>query len=153
MPQRATNPSAGGDGLALILSTPDVAHEAVPEQRPDATPRAPRFTVRLPVRYRLKEFDEWYNGETENISQSGVAFRTAQSDLDFAMAPLSDDGVRLEMIFQVPGETAQAPKVAVRCRGLLVRASRGVGLGQRTHVAVRVRGEYGVAAANRPLPN
>ena len=153
MPERATTPSAAGDGLALILNTPNLPHEAIPEQRANGIPRAPRFTIRLPVRYRLEELDEWYNGETENMSQSGVAFRTAQSDLDFAMAPLSDDGVRVEMVFEVPGQTDQAPKVAVRCRGLLVRASRGVGLGQRTHVAVRVRGEYGVAAAHQPLTN
>jgi len=37
--------------------------------------RAPRFALKLPVRYRLAGDPQWFQGRTENISYSGVLFR------------------------------------------------------------------------------
>jgi hypothetical protein len=40
--------------------------------------RARRFSLRLPVRYRPVGKTGWSEGTTENISRSGVLFRTAE---------------------------------------------------------------------------
>ena len=39
--------------------------------------RAPRFSLRLPIRYRTVGEPAWHDGTTENISRSGVLFRGA----------------------------------------------------------------------------
>ena len=152
MQEQALDQSSAGDALAFILSTPDLPYEAVPEQRPGSTPRAPRFVVHLPLRYRLPGSEGWYHGETENISQSGVAFWTDQSDNNFVMALPSDDVIPVEMVLEVPQGSDQR-RVPLLCRGVVVRASRGLQWGTRTRVAVRLRGQFEVDAAPPPSPN
>ena len=39
------------------------------------TPRAPRFDLRVPVRYRASGGDDWHAGSTENMSRTGLLFR------------------------------------------------------------------------------
>lgn len=141
-------PGAASDGFALILSSVREPRQVVSEPRPGAAPRAPRYVVRLPVRYRLTEVDdEWHAGETENISQSGVAFQTHRSDLDFAGRPPSEDGVSIEIVIELPGTARRQSKVVVSCEAVLVRTSRDLGLGGSTHVAVKLQGSYAVGAA------
>ena len=41
--------------------------------------RAARFMMRTPVRYRLVGDSEWHEGQTENISRSGVLFRVERA--------------------------------------------------------------------------
>jgi len=43
---------------------------------PKSSTRAERFAIHLPVRYREPHSPGWFEGETENISGSGVLFRT-----------------------------------------------------------------------------
>ncbi|MGH9404858.1 MAG: PilZ domain-containing protein [Terriglobia bacterium] len=60
---------------------------------------AQRFILQVPIRYRLAGESTWREGETENISSSGVLFRSeflpaagAPLDLCIAMPPLNAEG-------------------------------------------------------------
>ena len=72
--------------------------------------RARRFALSFSLRYRSVGAGQWREGRIENISRSGVLFRTDH--------PLEVD-TRLEMRFMLPLIDA-AP--AVVCRGRIVRA-------------------------------
>lgn len=57
-------------------------------------PRAPRYEMRLPLRYRLEGRQGWSSGEAINISKSGLLFSSDET-LDVA--------AKLEIIFQASG--------------------------------------------------
>jgi len=42
-------------------------------------PRAPRYPVRLPIRYRPPGASDWRPGTTVNVSRSGLLFQTEQA--------------------------------------------------------------------------
>ncbi len=76
-------------GLGQVLLPEPVADEAarlgvgqvlarsVPEQlRVAQVERPPRYCVRLPIRYRRVTDTRWHLGVTENISRTGILFRT-----------------------------------------------------------------------------
>lgn len=142
------DPWSATDGFAFILTSVSPPPQAVPDRCPGGTPRAPRYVVRLRLRYRLSGIDEWYEGETENVSRSGLAFQTDRSDLDFAVAHASDDGVSMEILIELRGKTDLEPGMAVCCQGLLVRTCRDLGMRGRTRVAVRLRGQFEVGSAS-----
>lgn len=74
-------------------------------------PRAARFNLRLPIRYRASGATVWDEGTTENISRSGVLFR--------ALYPL-EVGTSVDMSFVLPVEMAGGTS-EVNCRGRVVR--------------------------------
>ena len=78
-------------------------------QVPNATVRAPRFSLGVALRYRLEGEREWHDAVTENISRSGVLFRAREA--------LAVD-TPLEMRFTL---SAGAASSDVRCRGRVVR--------------------------------
>lgn len=136
--------SSRDDAFALILEASGAPPEPVPERRPGGIPRAPRFAVRVPVRYKLPGIDEWYRGETGNISQSGIAFETDRSETEFFMAPASDEGIPVDLVLDTRG-TGPIPRPVVLCRGVLVRVSQALGFRTRTHVAIRLQGRLAVS--------
>ena len=71
--------------------------------------RALRFAMEMPLQYRARGEQTWHEARTENISRSGVLFRT-EGTLEIA--------TEIEMTFVLPGLEA-AP--AVVCRGRVVR--------------------------------
>lgn len=75
-------------------------------------PRAPRFVVNLPVRYRTPDMPEWLSAVTENISRSGVLLRARQ--------PLTPR-TAVELVLEVPNTFAGGPAGAVGCLGDVVR--------------------------------
>ena len=75
-------------------------------------PRAPRFTLQLPVHYRLSGETQWRHGTTENISRSGVLFRTDR--------PL-EPNVRLEFSVELPTSVFGMAATEIQCRGEIVR--------------------------------
>ena len=75
-------------------------------------PRAPRFTLQLPVHYRLSGEATWRHGTTENISRSGVLFRTDQ--------PL-EPNARLEFSVELPTNVFGMAATEIQCRGEVVR--------------------------------
>ncbi|MDT8068862.1 MAG: PilZ domain-containing protein [Terriglobia bacterium] len=76
------------------------------------TPRERRLRHEVPVQFRVKGTEEWLQGTTENISKSGVLFRS----------PLSmEPETKLELKFEMPKElTGDAPAEVV-CQGSVRR--------------------------------
>lgn len=67
----------GQDAFAFIVCSRAVSAQPVREPHPaTGKPRAPRFAVALPMRYRTPTDAAWQPAVTENISRSGVLFRT-----------------------------------------------------------------------------
>jgi PAS domain S-box-containing protein len=78
----------------------------------DLVPRAPRFTLQLPVHYRLHGETLWRHGTTENISRSGLLFRTEQ---------LLQPHARLEISLELPTDVFGITAAEIVCRGEIVR--------------------------------
>ena len=75
-------------------------------------PRARRFEVRMNLRYRPNETGGWQEGTTENISRSGLLFRS-QSNLK--------RGTSIQMIMTLPAEKAGQRPQHIVCLGTIVR--------------------------------
>jgi hypothetical protein len=79
--------------------------------------RAPRFPLRIALRYRSSNDPHWRDGQTENISRSGVLFRT-----EHPMPPQTP----IEIVLALPAEIAGTEAAAtVICRGRVVRMEAG----------------------------
>ena len=73
------------------------------QQPPD---RAQRFPIHVPIRYRIPRSQGWLVGSAENVSRSGVLFRTecifelsATLDLRLEIPPPNkNDGVHAEVV-------------------------------------------------------
>jgi PAS domain S-box-containing protein len=83
-----------------------------PASQPGLRPRATRFPVQIPFRYRRAGELQWSQGTTENMSCSGVLFRAQQ-----VLLP----DCALEMQFELPPELAGQASVEVACNGYVVR--------------------------------
>ncbi len=75
--------------------------------------RAQRFQLHLPLRYRRVGESNWREGTTENISRSGMLFKT-----DEVLQPSS----QLEINLVLPAEIAGLSATEVVCRGEVVRS-------------------------------
>ncbi len=81
---------------------------------PQYPPRAPRFAIPIGILYRTPGDATWAQGWTENISKSGVLFRTDRAiELD----------TPVELIMEIPTfiSTPVAGKGKAICRGRIVR--------------------------------
>ena len=74
--------------------------------------RAPRFNLQLPLKYRPVGERAWRNGNTENISRSGMLFRGEE---------MIDPKAQLEINLVLPAEIAGLSAAEVVCRGEVVR--------------------------------
>ena len=69
------------------------------------TPRERRLKHEVPVEFRVAGTDEWLSGVTENISRSGVLFRSSIS---------LEEQAKLELKFEMPKElTGETPAVVI----------------------------------------
>jgi PilZ domain len=75
-------------------------------------PRAPRFPLEFPLRYRLAEEVPWREGRGTNISRSGLLFQVAE--------PLVLQ-TPVEVTFVIPVPTIGQPAATVVCKGHVVR--------------------------------
>ena len=80
--------------------------------------RAQRFQLHLPLKYRRLDEEKWHDGETRNISRSGLLFQAE----DFVQP-----NVVLEINLVLPAEIAGLSPTEVICRGEIVRAVESVG--------------------------
>jgi PAS domain S-box-containing protein len=80
--------------------------------------RAQRFQLHLPLKYRRLDEQNWHNGETKNISRSGLLFQAED---------LLQPNVILEINLVLPAEIAGLSPTEVVCKGEIVRtvASNG----------------------------
>lgn len=74
--------------------------------------RAQRFSLNIPVHYRLVGQHQWLEGKTENISRSGVLFR--------APSPVQPAAL-LEIALTLPNEIFGLSATDVLCRAEVVR--------------------------------
>jgi hypothetical protein len=74
--------------------------------------RAPRFPIHMCLRYRVPGENAWLEGETENISRSGVLFRPC--------APL-DVNTPLEVGLVLPEEAGGEAGALMLCQARVVR--------------------------------
>jgi len=74
--------------------------------------RAQRFQLHLPLKYRRLDEDQWHEGETRNISRSGLLFQAED---------LLQPNVILEINLVLPSEIAGLSPTEVVCRGEVVR--------------------------------
>jgi PAS domain S-box-containing protein len=91
--------------------------------------RAPRFTLQLPMHYRLAGENLWRRGTTENISRSGVLFRTDQ--------PL-EPNARLEFSVELPTDVFGMAATEILCRGEVVRQVDAAGEDMSPALAARI---------------
>lgn len=75
-------------------------------------PRERRLRHRVSVLFRIPGSDEWIEGVTENISSSGILFRSP--------SPL-EVGCSMELILEMPPELTGNEAARVVCEGSLVR--------------------------------
>lgn len=75
--------------------------------------RAQRFSLNLPLRYRLLGEETWKQGTTENISRSGMLFRAEE---------MLQPSAQLEINLVLPAEIAGLSAAEVVCRGEIVRS-------------------------------
>src|ERR1700733_10472771 len=87
-----------------------------PHQLPSS--RAQRFQLHLPLKYRRLDEEKWHDGETKNISRSGLLFQAED---------LLQPNVILEINLVLPAEIAGLSPTEVVCKGEVVRtvASNG----------------------------
>ena len=87
------------------------------ERDAKAFSRAPRYPLRIPLRYRSSSDPQWRDGQTENISRSGVLFRTEHH------MPLQTP---IEIVLALPAEFVdEGTGATVICRGRVVRTEEG----------------------------
>jgi hypothetical protein len=75
-------------------------------------PRAPRFSIRTAVQYRVSHEQDWHEGTTVNISRTGILFQT---DHDVPKQ------TELELRVLFPAEATGASAMNVICWGPVVR--------------------------------
>jgi DNA-binding response OmpR family regulator len=74
--------------------------------------RAQRFQLHLPLKYRRLNEEKWHDGETKNISRSGLLFQAED---------LLQPNVILEINLVLPAEIAGLSPTEVICKGEVVR--------------------------------
>jgi PilZ domain-containing protein len=92
-------------------------------------PRAPRFALVLPLRYRRQGGDTWEEGSMRNISRSGLLFTSQQ------LHPLS---TRIELTFALPKVIPDEPPGTVRCEGDIVRSALSATDSHPAAIAIRI---------------
>jgi len=93
--------------------------------------RAARFAIQIPMRYRSAGEMIWHEGYTENISRSGVLFRTSQPVARFTP---------IEMMLALPSEVGGGQDATVICRGRVVRTEPAGPLDPRPAIAATIAG-------------
>ena len=88
----------------------------VEDARPAPQPRAPRFAARVSLRYRVRGVPDWVPGITDNVSRTGVLFRTD--------APrLPQPGTVVELVLETLMPASRGRSSVVNARGVVVRVT------------------------------
>jgi hypothetical protein len=95
------------------MPTANAVDAKEPNGVPNSVERERRFSVRMPVYYRLNGEKRWQRGTTENVSRSGALFRG-----ELTAAP----GTSVELRMLLPSEVSLDGGAQVICSGTIVRA-------------------------------
>ncbi|MCI0355109.1 MAG: PAS domain S-box protein [Acidobacteria bacterium] len=104
-------------------------------------PRAPRYALRMPLRYRRAGDIFWNEGTTENISRSGILFRAPE---------LLEPATPVEFTFLLPMSFSGREGASVSCGGLIVRAVQPESAEEFPTLAVKISSYRLEQAADRP---
>ena len=104
------------------------------------SPRAPRFSIPIAILYRTPGDASWLTGWTENISKSGVLFRTDR--------PIKLN-TPVELMLEIPTFISTPVAGPTICRGCIVRAVPPSPLEDRPAFAARIL-EYELARPSDP---
>ena len=130
-------PDRDRDPFALILANPNAAVQPMQDRPlPDGLPRALRFRARLTMCYRTRGTFDWHDGVTDNLSRSGVLFRSIYSQ---------EPKTPIDMFLTLPTATAEGSVPRLRCQGTIVRVQPPETAGMLPRVAAAVD-TYVVAA-------
>ena len=120
----------------VLNSTPFPSEAAMPVKtahaavaRPLPLSRAQRFQLYLPLKYRRLDENNWHDGETRNISRSGLLFQAEA---------LLQPNVVLEINLVLPAEIAGLSPTEVVCRGEVVRTVQPAGEAMPPALAARI---------------
>ncbi|HUO61037.1 MAG TPA: PilZ domain-containing protein [Candidatus Acidoferrales bacterium] len=93
---------------------PSAAHASIRKcgTRKAWTPRERRLRHQVPMLFRIAEGDEWAEATSENVSRSGLLFRTSSQ---LAV------GANVELILEMPPELTGDAAARVVCEGAIVR--------------------------------
>jgi hypothetical protein len=97
--------------------------------KPSWVPRARRLKLNIPVRYRVKNLSNWFEGTIDNISQSGV--------LIYGPEELPENAL-LEMVFEMPEEISGQKNSNVLCQGRIIRAKGAHDVGEDAGMAASI---------------
>jgi PilZ domain-containing protein len=106
-----------GSRVEEPVADPSTVHRRPSRKQPTWTPRARRLRLSGSLRYRGKNLSTWYEGEIQNISQSGVMFHGPQQLPANAL---------VEMIFEMPEEISGQKNSGVLCQGRVIRVKDAV---------------------------
>ena len=101
------------------------------ELRPPLVSRAPRYPIRIALRCRASRDRDWHDGYTENISRSGVLFRSTH---------LMPERTRIEMLLALPVEVGGGENATVICHGRVVRVEVAPGSDAHALMAATIAG-------------
>jgi len=107
--------------LPAITMNPKTLHHTIE--------RARRFALQLPVYFRQPQSPMWMEGMTENISYTGVLFRSTHP-----LVPKTT----LELRVQLAVGANLDPPPEIRCRGAVVRVEQGNGSQGKIAMAVSI---------------
>ena len=145
-PQRLDS-GAEPDGFALIVSLPHVPLRPCPSNRsPFPADRSPRFIIELLLAFRLDDGGGWHTGLSENISRSGILYRTGQTEIGPDWDTSAARGTPVEVLLEVPTDAQPPRRRHVKCEGKLVRMRGTDAARTPVSIAVAVRG-YSVVPA------
>jgi len=105
-----------------------------------ALTRAKRFFIQIPVRYRVPDSPEWLEAQTENVSYTGVLFRTKS-----ILKPTTNLEVRLEL----PPTKGDGGHPEVVCKCQVVRVDKHPGRKSPTALAVAIQ-DYRLTRTPQP---
>jgi hypothetical protein len=109
-------------------------------KRQGTSGRAPRFPIHIPIRYRIPRSPRWFVACTENVSRSGVLFRT-----ECVFEPTTPLDLRLELPSVDNGDGLHGEIV---CKGEVVRMNQPDPVGIPPTVAVAIH-NYRLAQKRR----
>jgi PAS domain S-box-containing protein len=111
----------------VLDSTPIPREDAMPVRTAQAaaqglqqlpSTRAQRYQLHLPLKYRRLDEEKWHDGQTKNISRSGLLFQAED---------LLQPNVVLEINLVLPAEIAGLSPTEVVCKGEIVRTVQSNG--------------------------
>ncbi len=94
------------------MGSVDVTSAVEPLGVANTRERARRFSIQMPIRYRVNGENRWWRGRTENVSRSGVLFRGELS---------ATPSTPIEMSMVLPSAAFGNGNAEVVCRGTIVR--------------------------------